>query len=310
MGNVLLYYKYVAIAYPKHIMKWQKKICRDLSLTGRIIIGHEGINGTVGGTQKNTERYKTIMQKNSLFHNIDFKQSEGDADCFPRLSVIIKDEIVHLGLDPYAITADKDDKYLTPDKTHALIKQHPSDLLIFDVRNKVEWEVGHFQRALKPNINHFRELPQYIDTHLDQFKDKQVLMYCTGGIRCERASTYLKSKNIAKQVYQIEGGIHRYVEQYPDGFFRGKNYVFDNRITLKITDNILGTCLLCTTPCDNYTNCLNAKCNKHFICCDLCLNQLYNTCNTVCYDLVKNNKVNQRPTLKKVLPYVSRKTGN
>ena len=166
------------------------------------------------------------------------------------------------------------------------------------------------EKYREPDINHFRELPEYIDTHLDQFKDKQVLMYCTGGIRCERASAYLKSKNIAKQVYQIEGGIHRYVEQYPDGFFRGKNYVFDNRITLKVTDDILGTCLICTTLCDNYTNCLNAKCNKHFICCDPCLNKLNNTCNTVCHDFVGHNKVNKRPTLKKVPPYVSRKIGN
>jgi len=310
MGNVLLYYKYVDIAYPKHIMKWQKKICHDLSLTGRIIIGHEGINGTVGGTQKNTELYQAIMQKNSLFNNIDFKQSKGDADCFSRLSVIVKNEIVNLGLDPYAITADKGGKHLTPDKAHALIKQHPSDLLIFDIRNKIEWEVGYFQRAIKLDINHFRELPKYINTHLDQFKDKQVLMYCTGGIRCERASTYLKSKNITKQVYQIEGGIHRYVEQYPNGFFRGKNYVFDNRITLKVTDEILGTCLLCTTSCDNYTNCSNAKCNKHFICCDPCSNKFHNTCNTVCHDLVKQNKVNKRPTIKKVPNYVSRKISN
>ena len=310
MGNVLLYYKYVAIAYPKQIMKWQKKICHDLSLTGRIIIGHEGINGTVGGTQKNTERYKTIMQKNSLFNNIDFKQSEGGADCFSRLSVVVKDEIVHLGLDPYTITAGNGGKHLTPDKAHTLIKQHPPDLLILDVRNKVESKVGYFQRALKPDINHFRELPQYIDTHLDQFKDKQVLMYCTGGIRCERASSYLKSKNIAKQVYQIEGGIHRYVEQYPNGFFRGKNYVFDNRIALKVTDDILGTCLLCAASCDNYTNCLNAKCNKHFICCDRCLNKLNNTCNTVCHDLIEHNKASKRPTLKKVPPYVSRKISN
>jgi len=299
MGNVLLYYKYVAIAYPKQIMKWQKKICHDLDLTGRIIIGHEGINGTIGGTQKNTERYKTVMQKNSLFSNIDFKQSEGSADCFSRLSVLVKDEIVHLGLDPHTITADKGGKHLTPDKTHALMKQDPSDLLIFDVRNRVEWEVGHFQQALKPDINHFRELPSYIDTHLDQFKDKQVLMYCTGGIRCERASTYLKSKNVAKQIYQMEGGIHRYAKQYPDGFFRGKNYIFDNRITLKVTDDILGSCMICATPSDSYTNCLNAKCNKHFICCDLCLNKLHNTCNVQCHDLIAHNKVNKRPLLKK-----------
>ncbi|HEB41761.1 MAG TPA: rhodanese-related sulfurtransferase [Candidatus Dependentiae bacterium] len=307
MGNVLLYYKYVMITYPKHIMKWQKTICHDLDLTGRIIISHEGINGTVGGTQTTIERYKTIMRKNSLFSDIDFKESLGGADCFSRLSIIVKDEIVHLGLNPHVITADEGGKQLTPTQAHALIKKQPADLLIFDVRNKVEWKIGHFQQALTADINHFRELPNYIDTHLDQFSDKQVLMYCTGGIRCERASAYLKSKNVAKQVYQLKGGIHRYVEHYPDGFFRGKNYVFDNRISLKVTDEILGSCLLCRTPGDNYTNCLNAACNKHFICCNPCLDRLDNTCSTACYNLVEQNKVNKRPLLKTTPHYVNRK---
>lgn len=303
MGNVLLYYKYVTINYPKHILKWQKKICSNFGLTGRIIIAKEGINGTVGGTKDNIERYKTIMHEHDLFHDIDFKESPGGPDCFSGLSIVVKNEIVHLGLDPHTITASNGGTHLTPDQAHELIKNKPTDLVIFDVRNKVEWAIGNFQQAIKANINYFRELPAYIDTHLDYFKNKQVLMCCTGGIRCERASAYLKSKNIAKKIYQLKGGIHRYAEHYPDGFFHGKNYVFDNRVSLKITNDILGTCLLCTTPCDTYTNCLNATCNKHFICCNSCLAQFSNTCSTICQNLIEQNKVTKRPFFQATLHY-------
>ncbi|MGB8367037.1 MAG: rhodanese-related sulfurtransferase [Candidatus Babeliales bacterium] len=310
MGNVLLYYKYVMISHPKHTMQWQKKICLDLELTGRIIIGHEGINGTVGGTRINIERYKTIMNNHPLFHDIDFKESIGGPECFSRLSVIVKNEIVHLGLDPRNINSDNGGTYLTPTQSHELMKNKPDDLVIFDARNKVEWAIGHFKHAVKANINYFRELPTYIDAHLEQFKDKQVLMYCTGGIRCERASAYLKSKKVAKKVYQLHGGIHRYAEHYADGFFRGKNYVFDNRISLKVTEDILSTCFLCLTPCDKYTNCWNATCNKHFICCDACTVQLSNTCSTTCHNLIQQNKVNKRPLLNTIFHHDNRKKNN
>src|SRR5438045_9113606 len=116
-------------------------------------------------------------------------------------------------------------------------------------------------------------------------------MYCTGGIRCERASAYLNEKNIAKKVYQMEGGIHRYVEQYPDGFFRGKNYVFDGRIAVKVNDDVVSHCLLCSEPCDQYTNCLNASCNEHFICCVQCLDSYGNTCGATCEELLSQHKV-------------------
>ncbi len=300
MGKVLLYYKYVTIEYPKQIIKWQQKICQDLALTGRILISHEGINGTVGGTAKNTQRYKTIMQSNPIFCDIDFKESEGGADCFPKMQIKVKDEVVRLGISADALTPETGGQHLNPKQTHELIASNPKDLVIFDARNNFEWTIGKFQNAITPDIKNFRDLPQYIDEHLDQFKDKQVLMYCTGGIRCERATAYLKVKDVAKTVYQMENGIHRYVEEYPDGFFRGKNYVFDGRITVKVTDDILGNCKICNIACDDYTNCANALCNKHFICCTQCIDTLQNTCCKHCFVLVKQKKVQVRPKINKV----------
>jgi len=300
VGKILLYYKYVAIEHPKQTIKWQKKICQDLELTGRVLIAHEGINGTLGGSTKNTQLYIEIMQKHPLFADIDFKESNGSAACFPKLQVKVRDEVVSLGIPTNQLTHTDGGKHLKPSETHALIKQNPDDLVILDARNNFEWKIGKFKNTITPDIDHFRDFPQYIDEHLDQFKNKQVLMYCTGGIRCERASTYLKQKDVAKQIYQMEGGIHRYTEQYPDGFFRGKNYVFDGRVAIKINDDILGTCKICHTECDDYTNCINALCNKHFICCANCLKKMQNTCNKKCLSLVAQDKVHVRPKFKVV----------
>ncbi len=125
-------------------------------------------------------------------------------------------------------------------------------------------------------------------------------MYCTGGIRCERASAYLNEKNIAKNVYQMSGGIHRYAEQYPDGYFRGKNYVFDGRIAVKINNDILSTCTHCAQLCDDYHNCLNAQCNKHFISCSPCVENLKKTCSDSCALLITENKTTTRPEFNKI----------
>ena len=214
MGKVLLFYKYVEIEYPKRIIKWQKQICHNLNLTGRILIGKEGINGTVGGSDVNTDLYISIMQKNELFSDMEFKQSIGDATCFPKMRIAERNEIVTLGLSVDDIKTGGG-KHLKPEQTHNLIASSPKDLVMIDVRNDYEWKVGRFTGAplINPKTQTFKEFPEFIDKNLDQFKDKQVLMYCTGGVRCERASTYLQKKGIAKKIYQMDGGIHKYVEK-------------------------------------------------------------------------------------------------
>lgn len=294
MGTILLFYKYIHIQYPKRVLKWQQKICTDLGLKGRILLAHEGINGTVGGSTEHINHYKELMHKHELFGDIDFKESAGSAQDFPRMQITIRPEIVSLGIDPTTLTPDNGGLHLTPKETHHLLQENPNDLVILDARNTCESQVGAFIGAIKPNIANFREFPDYIDQHADVFKDKQVLLYCTGGIRCERASAYVKEHTQAKKVYQMEGGIHRYTQEYPDGFFRGKNYVFDRRIALRITPDILAKCSLCQQPSDDFTNCINTKCNNHFICCNNCLLTYENTCSMVCKDLVAHNKVKTR----------------
>jgi predicted sulfurtransferase len=299
MEKILIYYKYVDITYPKQILKWQKKLCEQLELKGRIILAHEGINATVGGSIQSLERYKTAMDAHPLFGQIDFKESPGSAADFPRLRIVIKNEIVHLGLDPQRVRAHNGGVHLTPEQAHTLMAKKDDDILILDCRNRYETAIGTFTNAVRPPTQYFREFPAYVDAHADLFKDKTVVMACTAGVRCERASAYLKSKGIAKQVYQIKGGIHRYIEQFPNGFFKGKNYVFDQRLAVPVTDDILGNCSLCNTACDEYTNCLHAACNKHFIGCTSCVNKYQNTCSAECFDLVFTQHAPQRPLFKK-----------
>lgn len=300
MGIILLFYKYVQVENPEAIQAWQKQLCTDLGLTGRIILATEGINGTVGGTQEATDAYIQAMNQHPLFGNIDFKTAPGGAEAFPRMRVSIRKEIVNLGIDPQELTVQDTAQHLTPEQVHELLLNPPADLISIDTRNNYEVAIGTFQNAINPNTRYFRQFPGYIDQNIDQFKDKTVFMFCTGGVRCERASAYLQKKGVAKKVYQLEGGIHRYIEKYPDGFFRGKNYVFDNRITVKVNDDTLSKCLNCPTPADEYFNCLNALCNKHFVSCPTCIEKFAKTCSTQCQARIENKQAPQRCPLQKM----------
>lgn len=295
MSKVILFYKYVHIEHPEAIRKEQLALCTKLQLTGRVILAHEGINATLGGSDEAISTYREYLDNHPLFVDIDVKESLGGAESFPRLSIKVKNEIVHLGLDTTIYTAKDGGVHLEPQQVHQLLQERPEDLVILDARNNYESAIGRFVDQITPDIQHFRQFPQFVDENLDLFKNKKVLMHCTGGIRCERASTYLKSKGVATEIYQIQGGIHRYIEQFPDGYFRGKNYVFDNRVAVKANDDILGTCYLCNKPCDEYTNCLNAVCNKHFICCSDCKPAYANTCSSTCKHLIETNQVKKRP---------------
>ncbi len=288
MEKILLYYKYIDIENPELVAQWQKSLCGDLKLRGRIIIAPEGINGTVGGTIEALEHYKAQMDAHPLFAGIDFKESPGSAAHFPRLSVKVKKEIVSLGIDPAQLGASNGAAHLKPAEAHERIKAGSPDLVIFDVRNTYESRIGSFDGALNADISNFRELPAYIDKNSDLFKNKEVIMACTGGVRCERASAYLLAKGLARTVHQIKGGIHRYLEEFPEGFFRGKNFVFDGRLALSTdAETIIAQCESCNQPYDEYSHCVNTLCNKFLILCPSCQLTAEDTCSPQCRDVVK-----------------------
>lgn len=295
MEKVLLFYKYIDLEDPKEVVLWQKEICKRIGLKGRILIGKEGINGTASGTEEQTAEYIKLMNESEYFSGIDFKYSYASGPAFPKLRVLLRDEIVNISLPTEEADPKKTPRHLSPEEVNQLIESRPDNLIILDTRNDYEWEVGAFKGAVKPPIKNFREFPEYVDEHLEEYKDKQVLMYCTGGIRCERAAAYMEAKGVAKKVYQIEGGIHHYIEKFPEGHFRGKNYVFDARIVTKVNDDVLGKCLICNGSNDDYTNCMNAPCNKHFICCPACLEKFDGCCSKECLEVINSNPEQKRP---------------
>lgn len=297
MKTVLLYYKYTDVEFPAREVKAQKELCTRLGLKGRIILATEGINGTIAGSRQGCQAYMDYMNEHELFHHIDFKISHCQGEPFPRMRIVEKEEITRLGKSPQEVSYKDAGLHLSPQQAHELIK-HNKDLIILDARNRYEAEIGRFTGALVPDIENFRDFPGYIDKNQDLFKDKEVLMYCTGGIRCERASAYLKSKNSARAVYQIAGGIERYTQAYPDGYFRGKNYVFDGRISIPVNNDILGSCKLCNIPADDYYNCVYAACNKQLIICKACYAQHNATCGSSCKKAILDN-----PALMRKIPH-------
>lgn len=289
-GKVLLYYHYCQVEDPHVICAWQKALCEKLHLTGKVRVATEGINGTVGGTNTATDVYINAMCSHPLFKmgKEDFKTSEGGADCFTDLRVGVYKEIVPMGVDPDVISYRLAGVHLEPEEFHkeveALLADGDlcNDTILLDCRNFYESKIGQFTRCLAPDIRKFSYFPDYVDQNLELFRDKKVLMYCTGGIRCERGSAYLRSKDVCKEVYQLKGGIHKYLEQFPDGFYRGKLFVFDERYAISSNDDIISDCRYCRRPWDQYQLCSTRFCCQLVLSCPSCRQDGHTACCPVC----------------------------
>ncbi|XP_071941859.1 thiosulfate sulfurtransferase/rhodanese-like domain-containing protein 2 [Antedon mediterranea] len=274
--QVLLFYNYCNLDNPEDICLWQKQLCQRLQLTGKIRVASEGINGTVGGRITATELYIDALILHPAFQNInkeDFKVSKGTGDDFTQgLSVKVCNEIVQMGISPSCLSHVDAGNHITPSEFHEeLERSKGNDNNIFiDCRNYYESKVGKFEGAVTPDIRKFSYWPEYVDQNLSLFQDKKVIMYCTGGIRCERGSAYLKSKGVCKDVVQLKGGIHRYIEQYPNGYFKGKLFVFDDRYTISTNDSIVAECSYCSKPFDKYQPCSSKHCHQLVLSCDQC----------------------------------------
>ncbi|XP_058158615.1 thiosulfate sulfurtransferase/rhodanese-like domain-containing protein 2 isoform X2 [Dasypus novemcinctus] len=255
-GEVLLFYCYRDLEDPHWLCAWQTALCQQLHLTGKVRIATEGINGTIGGSRLATRLYVEAMLSCPLFEGYlckdDFKTSSGGAHCFPGLRVGVFEEIVPLGISPRQLSYKQPGIHLSPDEFHKEVEkflsqanQEQSDTILLDCRNFYESKIGRFQGCLAPDIRKFSYFPSYVDKNLELFREKRVLMYCTGGIRCERASAYLKTKGVCKEVFQLKGGIHKYLEAFPNGFYKGKLFVFDERYALSYNSDVVSE--LCQT---------------------------------------------------------------
>lgn len=281
--RILLFYQYVNIEDPATFTAEHLAYCKELGIKGRILIAAEGINGTLSGTVEQTEQYMRDLRSNPKFHDIVFKIDEYDGHAFKKIFVRHRQELVTLRLedelDPNVISG----KRLSPKEFYEQLQAE--DVVILDGRNDYEYDIGHFRGAIRPEVESFREFPQWIRDNMNQFKDKKILTYCTGGIRCEKLSGLLIKEGF-HDVAQLDGGIVTYGKdpEVQGRLFDGKCYVFDERISVPINhtdeDVVVGKCFHCDTPNDYYINC--PVCNLQHIVCPDCEEQHQHYCSDEC----------------------------
>lgn len=281
--QTLLYYCYSPIENAEQFAADHLEFCKSLDLVGRIIVANEGLNGTVSGTAASCQTYMDAVHADPRFAKTEFKIDDVEDPSFIKMHCRYKEEIVHSGLrDPQIIDPNKQTGvHLEPTEFRDMIDR--DDVVILDVRSNYEHNVGRFKNAITLDIENFREFPEKIK-ELEQYKDKKILTYCTGGIKCEKASALLLKEGF-EDVYQLHGGIIKYGKEAGGKDFEGKCYVFDNRVTVDVNavnPSVVSTCKNCGIVTAKMINCAHALCNEHFTQCDACGWELEGCCSEAC----------------------------
>ncbi|VXB95273.1 conserved hypothetical protein [Flavobacterium sp. 9AF] len=284
----LSFYAYAKIENPQQFrndlfLAWNK-----LDALGRIYVAQEGINAQMSVSADNFEAFRETLEVYDFMKGIRLNVAvEQDDHSFLKLTIKVRHKIVADGLNDATFDVTKKGIHLKAKEFNKILED--PNTIVVDFRNHYESEVGHFKGAITPDVETFRESLPIINEQLKDFKEtKNLVMYCTGGIRCEKASAYYKHQGF-KNVYQLEGGIINYAKQIKEegleSKFIGKNFVFDNRLGERITDDIISQCHQCGKPCDNHTNCINDGCHLLFIQCDDCKAVMENCCSTECLEI-------------------------
>lgn len=272
--QVLLFYKYVTIETPEAFKVWYKELCEKYELKGRTIVAIEGLNSTVEGTIEKTEAFAAEVLAHPLLAGMQIKRSVGTGVSFPKLSIKVRDEIVATRYPKEIDPRVKTPPHLSPDELRSWYETQ-KDFIVVDMRNSYEFESGHFKNSIDPGMVASRELPEKIEKIKEAIGDvenRTVLTVCTGGVRCEKMAEYLASTGV-KNVYQLDGGMHTYMEKYPGKDFLGTLYTFDERLVMDFGGEreVVGTCKRCEVKTEKYQNCANAVCNMLFLICNDCM---------------------------------------
>lgn len=277
LQKIILYYGFAPIADPEAVRLWQTILCDSLGLKGRILISKHGINGTLGGDMSALKSYVKQTKQYPGFKKIDFKWSDGTGNDFPRLSVKVRDELVTFGL-PAEVRVDESGvvgggTHLAPEEVHELVEARGDEVVFFDGRNAYEAKIGKFKNAVVPNVKTTKDFIAELESgRFDALKERPIVTYCTGGIRCEVLSAVMKKRGF-KEVYQIAGGIVRYGETFGDkGLWEGSLYTFDSRMAVNFSDQakVIGECDICSSPTNKFHNCANQSCHQLYLLCDSC----------------------------------------
>lgn len=285
--TTLSFYRYVILENPQHMRDTLYAEWFPLGVLGRIYVAHEGINAQLSLPTEQLDAFRAVLFAHPEFNEMPFKIAvEDDGKSFFKLAIKVRKKIVADGLDDNAFDVTNVGRHLNAEEFNQALEQ--PDTIVVDMRNHYEAEVGRFDKAITPDVDTFREELPWVVEHLKDQKDKKILMYCTGGIRCEKASAYLRHHGF-QDVNQLHGGIIAYAQEIRQkgipSRFKGKNFVFDDRLGERITDDILSACHQCGAPCDTHTNCLNEDCNLLFIQCDTCREQMGNCCSEACLEI-------------------------
>lgn len=278
MQKILLYYKFTPLSDPEAVKLWQKNLCDSLNLKGRILVSRHGINGTVGGEMDGLKAYIKATKQLPGFKDTVFKWSDGSRDDFPRMSVKHRRELVGFQNSDDEFDVDMDGvigggQHLKPRQVNEMIEKYGDDVVFFDGRNEHEALIGKFKNAVVPNTSTSRDFIAELESDkYDDIKNKKVITYCTGGVRCEVISAMMKKRGF-KDVYQIDGGIVKYGEAYgDDGLWEGHLRVFDDRMTVSFSNKTktIGECTHCKGKTSNFENCAHTECNSLVLICEKC----------------------------------------
>ncbi|MEO5776338.1 MAG: rhodanese-related sulfurtransferase [Flavobacterium sp.] len=292
----LSFYAYAKIQDPQQFRDDLFIAWNALDALGRIYVAHEGINAQMSVPAENFEAFRDTLEVSDFMKGIRLNVAvDQDDHSFLKLTIKVRDKIVADGLNDETFDVTNIGIHLKAAAFNQILED--PNTIVVDFRNHYESEIGHFKGAITPDVETFRESLPIINEQLQNHKeDKNLVMYCTGGIRCEKASAYFKHQGF-KNVYQLEGGIIQYAKQIKEegleSKFIGKNFVFDHRLGERITDDIVSQCHQCGKPCDNHTNCENEGCHLLFIQCDECKTAMENCCSAECQEIIHMSLVDQ-----------------
>lgn len=285
--KTISFYNYFPIADPAAFRDELYKGLNALQVFGRIYVAHEGINAQVSVPETNFEAFKTFLYSYPALNNLRLNIAvDNDGKSFWVLKIKVRQKIVADGINDPSFSMENKGRYVNATEFNKMTED--KDTIIVDMRNHYEYEVGHFKDAIEVPSDTFREQLPMAAEMLADAKEKNIIMYCTGGIRCEKASAYMLHQGF-KNVFHLEGGIINYAnkvkEQHLDNKFRGKNFVFDDRLGERITDEIIAKCHQCGEPADTHTNCANEACHLLFIQCEKCATKYNGCCSQACYEV-------------------------
>jgi len=282
--HIILFYKFTEIDNPEEFVEEHLNFCTNEGLLGKILVAKEGINGSLSGSQEQINKYREYLTSQGQFSDINFKEEIGTFSPFKKMIVRQKREIIRMDQD---LDLNKTGKYISPQELMELYESN-EEFIILDTRNNYESGVGKFKNAITSDIDTFRDFPDAVKS-LEDKKDKKIITYCTGGIRCEKATSYMIKEGFS-DVYQLKDGIINFCQQYPNTHWEGKCFVFDQRLLSHVDPDAepITPCIHCNKVCDRYQNCKNPTCDDFIVLCEKCSEEFNGCCSDNCVEEYKS----------------------